>query len=218
MNRFIFPFSEECLKFTTSLISHPLSQLFRKPYKPVDSTDDYFEIVKNPMDLSTIKSKLTKNEYSSLQKWENDMNLIFENAILYNGENHLLGCISLFYKKKLKKFLSNLENNNPRNFEKTTKNLYNVVLSLVREIPDEAGIKYDYEPPVDRGDFNKERFVKIKNGLNRLCIDGKAAEVLKLIHNTDQEFRTVDVKEIDVAKLSRATLLAIEDFIGENEK
>lgn len=39
------------------------------------------------MDLGTIKAKLHSNQYLKFQDFLYDMNLVFENCILYNGEN-----------------------------------------------------------------------------------------------------------------------------------
>lgn len=45
---------------------------------------DYFEIIKNPMDLSKIKGKLDRGEYSDPWQYVDDVWLMFDNAWLYN--------------------------------------------------------------------------------------------------------------------------------------
>jgi E1A/CREB-binding protein len=46
---------------------------------------DYHIIVKNPMDLGTVKKKLeTQGNYRDFESFSHDMNLVFDNAILYN--------------------------------------------------------------------------------------------------------------------------------------
>lgn len=44
----------------------------------------YFEIVKRPMDLSTIAAKLKAGDYGSRQDFANDFNLMLSNAYLFN--------------------------------------------------------------------------------------------------------------------------------------
>lgn len=71
-----------------------LEKLFRQdpesgPFKvPVDpkllNVPDYFDIVKKPMDLSTIKMKLETGKYSDPWEYVDDVWLMFENAWLYN--------------------------------------------------------------------------------------------------------------------------------------
>lgn len=47
---------------------------------------DYPEIIKNPMCLTEVKEKLNKYEYKSMKSFVDDVNLVFSNCILYNGE------------------------------------------------------------------------------------------------------------------------------------
>lgn len=53
---------------------------------PVTEEDapGYFSVVTNPMDLSTIRSKLDGRKYSSSQEFISDLNLIIENCFKYN--------------------------------------------------------------------------------------------------------------------------------------
>lgn len=46
--------------------------------------EDYFDIVKNPMDLSTIKRKLDTGQYQEPWQYVDDVWLMFNNAWLYN--------------------------------------------------------------------------------------------------------------------------------------
>ena len=46
---------------------------------------DYHNIVKKPMDFGTIKTKLKENQYSKLQEFMEDMDLVYYNCRLYNG-------------------------------------------------------------------------------------------------------------------------------------
>lgn len=45
---------------------------------------DYPKIVKSPMDLSTVKSKLLKGDYLSLEEFISQIQLIWDNCKLYN--------------------------------------------------------------------------------------------------------------------------------------
>lgn len=57
---------------------------FREPVEPqVDGVPDYFEKVKRPMDLSTIKMKMDKKEYSSDEDFLADVRQIFDNCFVY---------------------------------------------------------------------------------------------------------------------------------------
>ena len=45
---------------------------------------DYFDIVKQPMNLRLVRSRLEANYYSCFQECQEDMALIFSNCRLYN--------------------------------------------------------------------------------------------------------------------------------------
>lgn len=45
---------------------------------------DYYEIIKNPMDLQTIGDKLKNNAYKEPWQFVDDVGLMFDNAWLYN--------------------------------------------------------------------------------------------------------------------------------------
>jgi len=57
---------------------------FKEPVDPVsDGVPDYFEKVKRPMDLGTMKSKMDRREYADEQAFLVDMNQIFNNCYTY---------------------------------------------------------------------------------------------------------------------------------------
>lgn len=61
---------------------------FRIPVDPeILGIPDYFDIVKNPMDLSTISEKLDNGSYKNPWQFCDDMWLMFDNAWLYNRKN-----------------------------------------------------------------------------------------------------------------------------------
>jgi hypothetical protein len=48
---------------------------------------DYYEIIKNPMDLQKVTDKLADKVYTTLNAFLEDINLIVSNAIEYNPES-----------------------------------------------------------------------------------------------------------------------------------
>src|SRR5690606_26220211 len=59
-------------------------------YNPVDpvalNIPDYFKIIKKPMDLSLMNSKLKTNAYNSASEFEADMRLMLSNCFKFNPE------------------------------------------------------------------------------------------------------------------------------------
>ncbi|KAL8158507.1 hypothetical protein V2J09_000044 [Rumex salicifolius] len=73
--------------------------------EPVDAKglglDDYFTIIKNPMDLGTVKSRLSTNRYKTPQEFAEDVRLTFQNAMTYNKEGNE---VNAYAKQLLKMF------------------------------------------------------------------------------------------------------------------
>ena len=63
----------------------PESDPFRTPVDPnALGIPDYFDIIKTPMDMSTIKNKLENGDYKEPWEFVDDVWLMFENAWVYN--------------------------------------------------------------------------------------------------------------------------------------
>ncbi|GAB0133056.1 hypothetical protein EsDP_00001473 [Epichloe bromicola] len=80
---------EFCADLLTRMLSGPgfwtrLVGPFRDPVEPSeDGVPDYFDKVKNPMDLTTMKSKMDRHEYTTDDEFLNDMRQIFDNCFTY---------------------------------------------------------------------------------------------------------------------------------------
>ncbi|XP_020831138.1 bromodomain testis-specific protein [Phascolarctos cinereus] len=61
-------------------------------YKPVDVTalglHNYYDVVKNPMDLGTIRKKMDNQEYKDAHEFAADVRLMFMNCYKYNPPDH----------------------------------------------------------------------------------------------------------------------------------
>jgi bromodomain-containing factor 1 len=57
-------------------------------YQPVDPValgiPTYFDVVKEPMDLATVKKKLDNGDYEVAEEFESDMRLMFNNCFIFN--------------------------------------------------------------------------------------------------------------------------------------
>ncbi|KAL1919293.1 uncharacterized protein VTP21DRAFT_1986 [Calcarisporiella thermophila] len=60
--------------------------LFQRPVDPaLDGAPDYYDIIKEPMDLGTMKNKLERAEYPTLQSFEDDFRRMIRNCYRYNS-------------------------------------------------------------------------------------------------------------------------------------
>ncbi|KAJ3211677.1 hypothetical protein HDU67_004356 [Dinochytrium kinnereticum] len=59
---------------------------FLQPVDPVKlGIPTYFDVVKHPMDISTVQNKLDRNQYANYAAFKHDLDLIFNNCYLFNG-------------------------------------------------------------------------------------------------------------------------------------
>ncbi|RWS00797.1 bromodomain and WD repeat-containing protein 3-like protein, partial [Dinothrombium tinctorium] len=90
-----------------------IDYLFRisdsKPFRlPVDTIlfPKYLQVVKNPMDLTTIKKQLLNGFYNDPHEFRLNVNLIFQNSRLYDGKNsptyQMAHRMRLFFNEKMK--------------------------------------------------------------------------------------------------------------------
>lgn len=79
------PAFKSCCDLLTKLMKHKFSWVFNKPVDVKGlGLHDYYTIIKQPMDLGTVKNRLNKNWYKSPREFAEDVRLTFSNAMLYN--------------------------------------------------------------------------------------------------------------------------------------
>eukprot|EP00977_Amphora_coffeiformis_P009075 scaffold2062_cov166-Amphora_coffeaeformis.AAC.3 len=82
----------KCLDVLRTLQSHQHAWVFNAPVDPVElGLPDYFEVIKKPMDLGTIRKKLENgSHYTKIEQFEEHVLLTFDNAMLYNPEGSVV--------------------------------------------------------------------------------------------------------------------------------
>lgn len=93
------------IEVMNQMIAHPIANDFIEPIQPGDDMQDYFEIIKNPRDLTSIKNNLIENKYNCVQAWIDDVELVWANAEqYYPPDSHQIviaaECRRLFAKHK----------------------------------------------------------------------------------------------------------------------
>lgn len=85
----------------SELTNHPLAWPFAVPVNK-DEVGDYYDVIKEPMDLSTMELKLENDKYELFDQFLYDCRLVFNNCRAYNAET------TTYYKNatKLEKYLN----------------------------------------------------------------------------------------------------------------
>ncbi len=101
----------KCSDVLKSLQSHNHGWVFNTPVDPVElGLPDYFQVIKRPMDLGTIKKRLENGCYTSLEDFQADVYLTFDNAMLYNPEGSVVYNMAQEMKEKFSVDYKNLIN------------------------------------------------------------------------------------------------------------
>ena len=75
---------DSLLRLIDSILQRDVYRFFSIPVN-VKKVTDYLRIVKTPMDLGTMKKKVNKKQYGTIEEFQADFELIINNAKLYNG-------------------------------------------------------------------------------------------------------------------------------------
>ncbi|KAJ9131628.1 hypothetical protein NKR23_g11664 [Pleurostoma richardsiae] len=82
--------ARELRKAITYIKNLNQSSWFREPVVVLwpDIADAYLKVVNKPMDLGTIEQKLACGGYSILREFKEDVDLVAQNSLAFNGPNH----------------------------------------------------------------------------------------------------------------------------------
>ncbi|XP_061568415.1 nucleosome-remodeling factor subunit BPTF isoform X2 [Cololabis saira] len=98
-----------------SLQSHKMAWPFLEPVDPHDAPD-YYRVIKEPMDFSTMETRLQKRHYQKLTEFVADVTKIFDNCRYYNpNDTPFFQCaevLEAFFVQKLKGFKASRSHNN----------------------------------------------------------------------------------------------------------
>lgn len=105
-------FEEHCEFIVNKLKTHKSSWPFLKPVSK-DEVDDYYDVIKDPIDLETISKQIHDGYYNDVQKFEDDVLRMFTNCKQYNDKdtiywllaNSLQEYITPYLKKMKDKFV-----------------------------------------------------------------------------------------------------------------
>ncbi|XP_053131210.1 tyrosine-protein kinase BAZ1B [Hemicordylus capensis] len=84
---------QKCKEILNKLVKYRFSWPFREPVT-TEEAEDYFEVIRSPMDFQTMQSKCLCGSYRSVQDFLADLKQVFANAEQYNQNgSHVLSCL-----------------------------------------------------------------------------------------------------------------------------
>jgi hypothetical protein len=98
---------KRCINITEMLTKLPCARLFSVPVDPA-LAPNYLQVIRRPMDLSTVLRRLKAGTCHDVKKWERDIRLILQNCRTYNTDESILTVLAkeliVHFEKMLKKF------------------------------------------------------------------------------------------------------------------
>ncbi|KAK1323142.1 Transcription factor GTE7 [Acorus calamus] len=80
---------KKCGQLLTTLLKRKKAWIFKDPVDAVRmGLHDYHRIIKQPMDLGTVKSRIERGHYAGPLDFASDVRLTFNNALMYNPVGH----------------------------------------------------------------------------------------------------------------------------------
>ncbi|OHS96626.1 Bromodomain containing protein [Tritrichomonas foetus] len=157
MTKFSSGLLQQCQSITEIMRNSPCCKIFLDPVDPIeDELPDYYDIVKNPQDLNTIKQRITSGYYNTCQEWEEAMDLVFDNAILFYEPESIEAVMAESMKNKFHK-LCKLLVHSQEEWSKEIKNIYDKINNLMKNPPSVLKELHekDFSGPTTRDDMKK---------------------------------------------------------------
>eukprot|EP00285_Hemiselmis_virescens_P018245 CAMPEP_0173391220 /NCGR_PEP_ID=MMETSP1356-20130122/17859_1 /TAXON_ID=77927 ORGANISM="Hemiselmis virescens, Strain PCC157" /NCGR_SAMPLE_ID=MMETSP1356 /ASSEMBLY_ACC=CAM_ASM_000847 /LENGTH=122 /DNA_ID=CAMNT_0014348797 /DNA_START=44 /DNA_END=409 /DNA_ORIENTATION=- len=81
--------AKKCLAVLKAVKQHKHGWIFGEPVDPIKlQIPDYFDVIKRPMDLGTVKANMDSNKITTPEQFRDDVLVTFQNAMKYNPPTH----------------------------------------------------------------------------------------------------------------------------------
>lgn len=208
---------KQCETLLKRLTSHQHAWIFNTPVDVVKlNIPDYFTVIKQPMDLGTVKFKLASGAYSSPQDFASDVRLTFSNAVTYNpptNDVHVMANIMRkFFEMRWKPIDKKVAAADKAALKIERKDVKSTSEFLKKKIPlvDHVTVVLDSEPKMtDEEKLNLSRRLSLIQELPQHIVDF-------LKRNTDNVDQcSEDEIEIDFDSISIEALLKLKELLDE---
>ncbi|XP_057767437.1 transcription factor GTE10-like [Salvia miltiorrhiza] len=221
---------KQCETLLNRLMLQPHAWIFNKPVDVVaHKVPDYYDIIKHPMDLGTVKSKLLSNQYSTPIEFAADVRLTFKNAMTFNPPKHDVHIMAEMMNKYFEVRWKSIEKKLPPTADDSTASKSSVIIEpetayvppakKQKTASKEARVKQEREKPA-MSDVEKQKLgAELEELISEL--PDNIINFLKESTLNSSEV-TEDEIEIDIDSLSDETLFTLrkllDDYLLERKK
>ena len=202
----------KCKNITQEMIESPLTAVFA--HAVIEDLPNYLNVIKKPIDFEKIRENLSNNVYKTVSQWNDDMLLVFTNAMRYHDPEVIWHKIAEYdlsiYRKKVESFISK---DSQRYYDKMNKAMRELT-KLIQESPIPQGtdpLVIDCErraehAPMPNG--NSQTVFDLDEKLSKLMQNKKYKEEIFAIlkdTNPDLDANSNDI-EVDIDSLPSQTI------------
>ncbi|XP_062109059.1 transcription factor GTE8-like [Humulus lupulus] len=218
---------KQCEALLKRLMTHQFGWVFNAPVDVVKlNIPDYFTVIKHPMDLGTVKSKIASGSYSNPMEFYDDVRLTFTNAMTYNPAGNdvhaMADTLNKFFEVRWKPIEKKLPKVHPKPLPEK-KSGSGVDLELAEPNPPSKKRKVVPTQPEVRPEpvkriMNDEEKHRLGKELESLL--GENETPVRIIdflreNSSDSKDSGEDEIEIDIDDLSDDTLFTLRKLVDE---
>lgn len=184
----------------------PVTELF-------EELPGYFDIVRTPMDMRTVKRRLKRGYYLNLSQFASDMRLIWKNAMKYN-EPH--SEVYEYASKLLERFDStlNLKDPKPQVQQQRKKKISQNTQFFMKKKQAQPATSIKTTPPKYR--FSNKEKIGLEKAIKGLS-QKHLIEVWKIcMKNNEPSVSNFNEIQLNIERLSDQTLIQINNYIKLN--
>ncbi|XP_047940549.1 transcription factor GTE10-like isoform X1 [Salvia hispanica] len=221
---------KQCETLLNRLMVQPHAWIFNKPVDVVaHKVPEYFDIIKHPMDLGTVKSKLLSNQYSTPMEFAADVRLTFKNAMTFNPPKHDVHIMAEIMNKYFEVRWKSIEKKLPPTADDSTASKSSVIIEPESAyMPRAKKQKIASKEPRARHERDKPAMSDVEKQKLGTELEELMAELPDNIINFLKESTlhgsevTEDEIEIDIDALTDDTLFTLrkllDDYLLEKKK
>ncbi|KAM7268406.1 hypothetical protein ACFE04_010572 [Oxalis oulophora] len=224
---------KQCDTLLKRLMSHQYAWIFNIPVDVVKlNIPDYFTVIKRPMDLGTIKQKLSSGVYSSPLEFLDDVRLTFTNAMTYNPPTNdayiMADTMSKFFEQRWKPIGKKVQASETQSQPLLSKPVISEEVEITKSMPVNKKQKvrsadYDEVPKPVKQKMNDADRLKLGREIE-LLLGELPLHVIDFLkdHSSKGKDCEEDEFEIDIDNLGDDTMFTLrkllDDYLLEKQK
>ncbi|KAG6421297.1 hypothetical protein SASPL_117847 [Salvia splendens] len=218
---------KQCETLLSRLMVQPHAWIFNNPVDVVaHKVPDYYDVIKHPMDLGTVKSKLLSNHYSTPMEFAADVRLTFKNARTFNPPKHDVHIMAEIMSKYFEVRWKSIEKKLPPTADDSMASKLSVIIEpesafvLPAKKQKTVSMEAKAKPEQDKPAMSDVEKQKLGTELEELIAELPDNFLKESTLNSTEV--TVDEIEIDIDALSDGTLFTLpkllDDYLFEKNR